>query len=176
LVVIELLEYTDHLYFGISEAVNIFDTYKLLEVLEDVDFIEKVRDFFKYLDPRISDFYYKKFKDSENGKWLLIELLPYGYKRALALLYVVDKYDAVFIEGFEAGLHVDLIRELTDFISENYKDKIVVIEAHLGTLLRFGLMRGWYVYYISREGIEENNFQRLHTMELSSRELEALKS
>jgi AAA15 family ATPase/GTPase len=167
---------TDHLYFGSSEVVNVFDTYKLLEVLEDVEFIEKVRDFFKYLDPGVSDFYYKKFKDSENGKWLPIELLPYGYKRALTLLYAVDKYDAVFIEGFETGLHVDLIRELIDFISENYKDKVVVIEAHLGTLLRFSLMREWYVYYISREGIEEINLQRLHTMELFSRELEALKS
>jgi len=163
---------TDRIYINGDEK-DIHDTHDLSDMLGEPEFVEKIEGFFKYLDPGVSEFYYKKFRDKE--EWLPIELLPYGYKRVLAMLYIIDRYDAVFIEGFEAGLHVDLIREFIDYVTENYEDKIVVIETHLGIALKFSLMRGWKVYYVSREDIEKLDLQKLHGTKLFVREMEALK-
>jgi len=162
---------TDYVFTELG-ILNIYDVHDFINMLTEPEFVERVREFFKYLDPGITAIYYRKFRD--DGEWLPVELLPYGYKRVIAMLYAIDRYDVVLIEGFEAGLHVDLIREFIDFITEHYKDKVVVIETHLGTLLRFTLMKGWTTYYVSRENIEKLDLQKLYTTRLFAREIEAL--
>ena len=171
---------TDKIYLSMdnessisNNTINIEKHKDLLNILSDFKFVRKVLEFFKYLDYGISDIYYSGFR--EDDKWFPVELLPYSYKRILAMLYAIHNSDLTIIENFEAGLHVDLIREFIDYITENYKDKIIVLESRLGATVRFGLLRNWNVYYVSRENIEKLDIQKLQVTKIFEREIEALK-
>jgi energy-coupling factor transporter ATP-binding protein EcfA2 len=130
-----------------------------------------------YTELNIERFYGGYFKEIVNGKheWRDIVLLPYGIKKAIAIIYALETYDVILIEGFESALHLDLMRALLDYMNEEYKDKIIVIETHSGLPLRWGIAKGWSVYRVERNNIVRlSKLEDLTNTELFKKELEAL--
>ena len=120
-------------------------------MLSDPEFAKKINEFFSYyyLDVEV----YGGFFRERGGEWIKVVNLPYSYRRIIAMLYALEKCDVVFIEAFDSGLHMSILKHLIDYISENYKDKVVVAEAHHASSIVFGLNRGWVAYYIEKDKI-----------------------
>jgi len=141
--------------------------------------IEKIERFLHdyYTELDIERFYGDYFREFDDGKheWRDIALLLYGIKKAIATIYALESHDVVLIEGFESALHLDLMRALLDFINDVYKDKVIVIETHNGLLLRWGIAKGWSIYYVQRNNIARlSKLEDLTNIELFKKELEAL--
>jgi energy-coupling factor transporter ATP-binding protein EcfA2 len=141
--------------------------------------IEKIERFLHdyYIELDIERFYGDYFREFADGKrkWRHITLLPYGIKKAIAIIYALESHDAVFIEGFESAFHLDLMRALLDFVNDTYSGKVIVIETHNGLPLRWGIAKGWYVYYVKRDNIVSlTRLEDLTNIELFKKELEAL--
>jgi predicted ATPase len=130
-----------------------------------------------YTELDIERFHGNYFREFVNGKheWHDIILLPYGIKKAIAIIYALETYDVILIEGFESALHLDLMRALLDFINDVYSNKVIVIETHSGLPLRWGIAKGWNVYRIERNNIVRlSKLEDLTNIELFKKELEAL--
>ncbi|AFA39191.1 hypothetical protein Pogu_1164 [Pyrobaculum oguniense TE7] len=102
-----------------------------------------------YLCPQLAkklvfygDVYYEKAQVGD--KWLPIRRLSYGQRRHLAIQAALHMGDFVFIENFEAGLHVDYLIHLLDIASE--VDNVVVLETHSGLVLKLAKMGGFRLY------------------------------
>jgi energy-coupling factor transporter ATP-binding protein EcfA2 len=151
----------------------------LREILADPGVAEKVELFLYhyYTELNIERFHGDYYKEAANGRheWRNIALLPYGIRKAIAVIYALETYDVILIEGFESALHLDLMRALLDFMNEEYKDRIIVIETHSGLPLRWGIAKGWNVYYVERNNIARlSKLEDLTNIELFRKELEAL--
>ena len=160
---------------GAMGQINIHDNDELKAIVENPAFVEKFEEFFRWREPDIERFYYGYFKEKVGG-WLELQFLPYGYKKTLLILYALEQNDIVLIEGFENALHLDLMRELLDYIDENYSNKVIVIETHNGLPLTWGVKKNWSVYYVWRDNVVElHTLKDLHETELFVKELEAMK-
>ena len=150
----------------------------LKDVLSEPLFVERVEEFLNYHGFKITRFHGVHFKELVNGvsMWVPIIALPYGIKKAILILYALENHDSVLIEGFEAGLHLDLMRSLLDYIDDTYRDRIVVVETHSGLPIRWGIDRRWSVYYVDRSTIEvlSSREELLQKAPLFKREVEAL--
>jgi len=145
-------------------------------ILSEPEIAEKAEEFFAWLDVPIIDFYHGYYKE-KGLDWLDISNLPYGYRRALMMIYALEKSDYLFIEGFENGLHIDLMLMLLDLFSK-MEGKVVVIETHNSFPIVYGLKKEWRVYYIKRSDVVEiSNYDQLREKaDLFLRELMVLKS
>jgi len=85
-----------------------------------------------------------------DGSWIRISNLAYGYRRTLSTILTLHLADAILIEGFEAGLHVDLAIDLVRIMNlDSFKDKIIVIETHNGNVMSRAISElKWMVYYM----------------------------
>jgi len=157
-----------------GDILDVYDSESLGKMLGRPEFTEKIEEFFRWLECPIYRFYRRYFK--EENTWLEIQFLPYGYKKALMLLYALENNDVVLVESFEGGLHVDLMRELLDYINNAYDDKVIIIETHSGLPVTWGIKNNWSAYYVWRNNIVKlRTPQDLSSINLFSRELEALK-
>jgi len=130
----------------------------LRDILSEPEIADKATEFFAWLDVPIVDFYHGYYK--EGGAWLDVSNLPYGYRRALMMIYALEKSDYLFIEGFESGLHISLMAELIRLLGEC--NKTVVLETHDSGSLTLALKTGWTAYYVKRdEIIEFTNYDQL---------------
>jgi energy-coupling factor transporter ATP-binding protein EcfA2 len=159
----------------LTDKLNVRNTDNLEAMLSEPEVVEALEEFFEWLDPPV-EFYRGFFKEPING-WLKITHLAYGYKRALMILYALEKCDIVSIEGFESGLHIDLMKLILQHINEKYRGKVVVIETHSGLPVTYGLATGWTVYYVTRSNIVKLKSYRdlVEKAELFLKELEAVK-
>lgn len=107
----------------------------------------------------------------EEPRWIPLKLLAYGFRRAMLITYLVEKADLILIEGFEAGLHVDLVHALLEWL--NKKTKHVVIETHSGLALKKALDFKWNVYYVSNGDAIKVTFESLDNVDMFKREIEA---
>lgn len=85
----------------------------------------------------------------EKGRWIKINELAYGIKRAMMTIIATLISDVIFIEAFEAGFHGDLILVILDYLSESGKH--FVIETHNGLAVSYGVSKGWRTFYIDEE-------------------------
>jgi len=156
----------------------IHDADMLREVLADPSIVERVEQFLhNYTELDIARIHGNYYKELVNGRyeWRHIALLPTGVKKAIAIIYALENHDAVFIEAFEANLHLDLMRALLDFVNDTYSSKIIVIETHSGLPLRWGIAKGWNVYYVKRDSITSlTRLEDLGNPELFKSEIKAL--
>lgn len=159
----------------LTNKLNAQNIDNLEAMLSEPEVVEALEEFFEWLDPPV-EFYRGFFKEPINS-WLKIAHLAYGYKRALMILYAIEKCDIVSIEGFESGLHIDLMKLILQHINEKYKGKVVVIETHSGLPVTYGLATGWTVYYVTRNNIVRLQSYRdlIEKAELFLKELEAVK-
>ena len=167
---------TDARYKYMNPVQNVDDLRNILSIPTVAEAVERFLHHY-YTELNIERFYGSYFKEVVNGRheWRDIVLLPYGIKKAIAIIYALEAYDAVFIEAFESALHLDLMRALLDFMNEEYSNKIIVIETHSGLLLRWGIAKGWNVYYVKRDSITSlTRLEDLTNTELFKKELEAL--
>jgi len=132
----------------------------LSDILSEPEIADKATEFFAWLDVPIIDFYHGYYKE-KGLDWLDISNLSYGYRRALMMIYALEKSDYLFIEGFESGLHMGLMKKLLDLFNES-DGKVIVIETHDSTPLVYGLKANWTAYYVRRdEVIEFTNYEQL---------------
>jgi energy-coupling factor transporter ATP-binding protein EcfA2 len=160
----------------LANRLNIQNIDHLEAMLSEPEVVEALEEFFEWLDPPV-EFYRGFFKEPINS-WLKIAHLAYGYRRALMILYAIEKCDVVSIEGFESGLHIDLMKLILQHINEKYRDKkVVVIETHSGLPVTYGLATGWTIYYVTRNNIVRLQSYRdlIEKAELFLKELEAVK-
>ncbi len=151
--------------------IDIWESGDINTLTEEAEFSEKIIDFF--IDLGIERLYYKKYR--ENGEWREIQFLPYGFRRAFMILYTLEHSDIIFIEGFENGMHIDLIRKIIEYIDIEYKDKIVIIETHNSLPLKLGVLKRWSVYYIDRNLIKKlSEIEDLRDVTLFNKEIEAI--
>ncbi|ABO07716.1 AAA family ATPase [Pyrobaculum calidifontis] len=80
------------------------------------------------------------------GRWIDVQTLAYGYRRALAMLIAARRADVLLVEAFEAGLHYDLAVDLIQVLKET--SALVIAESHLMATLKAALDAGWRVYYV----------------------------
>lgn len=162
----------DHMITNREEGeIDIWRSSDINTLTEEAEFSEKIIDFF--IDLGIERLYYKKYR--ENGEWREIQFLPYGFRRAFMILYTLEHSDIIFIEGFENGMHIDLIRKIIEYIDIEYKDKIVIIETHNSLPLKLGVLKGWSVYYIDRNLIKKlSGIEDLRDVTLFNKEIEAI--
>jgi predicted ATPase len=148
----------------------------LFMILSEPEIAEKAEEFFAWLDVPIIDFYHGYYRE-KGLDWLDVSNLPYGYRRALMMIYALEKSDYLFIEGFENGLHIDLMLMLLDLFSK-VEGKVTVVETHNSFPIVYGLKKGWRVYYIKRSDVVEiaNYDQLREKADLFLRELMVLKS
>jgi ABC-type oligopeptide transport system ATPase subunit len=131
----------------------------LRDILSEPEIADKATEFFAWLDVPIVDFYHGYYRE-KGLDWLDIYNLPYGYRRALMMIYALEKSDYLFIEGFESGLHISLMAELIRLLGE--RNKTVVLETHDPGSLTLALKTGWTAYYVKRdEIIEFTNYDQL---------------
>jgi hypothetical protein len=160
----------DHMITNRGE-IDIWKSDEIERLTEEAEFSEKIIDFLIGLG--IERLYYKKYR--ENGEWREIQCLPYGFRRALMILYTLEHNDVIFIEGFENGMHIDLIRKIIEYIDIEYKDKIVIIETHNSLPLKLGVLKRWSVYYIDRNLIKKlSGIEDLRDITLFKKEIEAI--
>lgn len=105
-----------------------------------------------------------------NEVWYMLNAEAAGYKRAILALILARHSDMAIIEGFENYLHIDLAVNLINKLDET--TKYTVIETHLGTLLRWAIVRGWNVYYIDKGTSKKLQPEDLGKLELYRRELQ----
>ena len=142
----------------------------LQRLLSDPEFAEKVNGFFSSW--RIGIEVYGGFYRERDGEWIKVVNLPYSYRRIIAMLYALEKCDVVFIEAFDSGLHMSMLKYLIEHISTEYKDKVVVVEAHHTPGIVFTLGRGWIVYVIERHKITKlERIEDIKNTDIFSREL-----
>jgi predicted ATPase len=107
----------------------------------------------------------------KGDEWIPVEFLSYGERKVLALMLTLKMADMVVVEGFEGGLHfnlaVDLLRKMEDY------EKYVIIETHMGILIKAGLQRGWNIYYVSKDGVTKLTKENLLDSGLFKEEAEA---
>jgi len=160
-----------------SNVFSIHNTENLKSMLRDPEVVEVLKEFFRWLEPPIEDYYLEYFREP-GSEWLNIANLAYGYRRALMFLYALEKSDIVTIEGFESGLHIDLMKYILQYINTRYKDKlkVILIETHNGLPVVYGLNTGWTVYYVTRNNIIKLQSYRdlLDRAELFLKELEVI--
>jgi hypothetical protein len=160
----------DHMITNRGE-IDIWKSDEIERLTEEAEFSEKIIDFL--IDLGIERLYYKKYR--ENGEWREIQFLPYGFRRALMILYTLEHNDVIFIEGFENGMHIDLTRKIIEYIDIEYKDKIVIIETHNSLPLKLGVLKRWSVYYIDRNLIKKlSGIEDLRDITLFKKEIEAI--
>ena len=155
---------------------SVQNTDSLEAMLSEPEVVEALEEFFEWLEPPV-ELYKGFFREPASG-WMKIAHLAYGYKRALTILYALEKCDVVAIEGFESGLHIDLMKLILQHINEErYRDKVVVIETHSGLPVTYGLATGWTVYYVTRSSIVKLQSYRdlIEKADLFLKELEAVK-
>ena len=119
-------------------------------MLSDPDFAVKLNDFFDFLNADVE--IYGGFFREHGTRWIKIASLPYSYRRIIAMLYALEKCDVVFIEAFDSGLHMLLLKHLIDYISNEY-NKVIVAEVHHASSIVFGLNQRWVAYYIEKDKI-----------------------
>lgn len=132
--------------------------------------------FFSNHELYIDYIYDGKFKISfENTiSWIDPVCLPYGYRRAFLMIYAALGSDIVFIDGFENGLHIDLVLDLLKFFTEKDGSKIIAVETHSGLVLRKGIEKGRTTHYINREHNRTNiGLKDLLEIKLFKKETEA---
>jgi predicted ATPase len=170
----------DCIYTGAPRCTDVVHEFEdLRNTLSEPTIAEAVEKFLHhyYTELDIERFHGNYFREFANGKheWRDIILLPYGIRKAIAIIYALEAYDAILIEGFESALHLDLMRALLDFINDVYSNKVIVIETHSGLPLRWGIAKGWSVYRIERNNIVRlSKLEDLTNIELFKKELEAL--
>jgi energy-coupling factor transporter ATP-binding protein EcfA2 len=160
----------------LANRLNVQNTDNLEAMLSEPEVVEALEEFFEWLEPPVE--LYRGFFKELTSSWLKIIHLAYGYRRALMILYALAKCDIVAIEGFESGLHIDLMKLILQHINEKYRDKkVVVIETHSGLPVTYGLATGWTVYYVTRSNIVKLKSYRdlIEKAELFLKELEAVK-
>jgi len=102
--------------------------------------------------------------------WVRLQDLPYGDRRALLTLVATEIADAVFIEGFEAGMHGDHAIALLDTVGE--WGKTVLAETHHGGVFAHALARGWSAYYVEEGKVRKvEKAEDLRNAELYWREI-----
>jgi len=101
--------------------------------------------------------------------WIPIEKLGYGKRKAIAMLLAYKYADLIVIEGYEAGLHVDLAIYMLSKLS----DKNVIIETHMGILLAEALERGWKTYFIHEGEAKEVTKENVFNLGIISKEVKA---
>lgn len=106
--------------------------------------------------------------------WIPIRHLSYGEKRLLAMEVAIYSGDYVFIENFEAGLHVDFIKLLLDLIGE--VQATVFIETHSGVVVKYALLKGYSVYKVERGSAVPITLDKLRDIGLFRREYEVYQS
>ena len=139
----------------------------------NIDKLFKHIDFFrKYFDYKIQYLLPEKYK--VNGVWIDPRLIPYGFRRALMIMYAVSSCDMVLVESFESGMHVDLVVKLMDWLNE-MENKYIIIETHSGLVLRYALSLDWKAHYIERGKSRFNlKLNDLSNIELFKREIDTL--
>jgi len=108
------------------------------------------------------------------GKWVPIRGLSYGQKKFLVIQAAVYGGDFVFVENFEAGLHVDYVTALLDAMANT--NAVVMIETHSGIVVKYALMRGFSVYKAENGGFIQININDLNRYDLFQREYQVLQS
>ncbi|MGC9119586.1 MAG: AAA family ATPase [Thermoproteus sp.] len=108
------------------------------------------------------------------GKWIPIRGLSYGQKKFLAIQAAIYGGDFIFVENFEAGLHVDYITSLLDAMTNT--NAVVMIETHSGIVVKYALMRGFSVYKAESGRFMRINFNELSRYDLFQREYQVLQS
>ncbi len=140
----------DKLYFiPKRDTLNIWDVneWRTIVTTEFIDKMESISSFLEeYFDYYIEAIHPDKFK--VDGKWIVPTAIPYGFRRAIAVMYATLRSDIVLIEGFENSLHIDLIKELMEWLNENAK--LLIIETHSGLVLQKALSLNWIVHYIDK--------------------------
>lgn len=105
-----------------------------------------------------------------DGEWIPIENLSYGQRRFLAIQAALHSSDFVFIENFEAGLHVDYIVRLLERAAST--DGVVVLETHSGLVLKTAMREGFDLYKV--EDGEAKKISELTDSEMFQREMRYL--
>jgi len=80
------------------------------------------------------------------GKWIEIQTLAYGYRRALAMLVAARRAEVLLVEAFEAGPHYDLAVDLIQVLKD--AGALIIAESHIMATLKAALDAGWRVYYV----------------------------
>ena len=127
-------------------------TYPLLETLHDFNIAEYLHSGYAL----------------KNSEWIPIELLSYGERKAVSLLLTAFYSDLIVVEGFEAGLHLDLELKLL----RSLEDKIAIIETHMGLIVSTCLRNEWNIYYVDRGSAEKITKENILRKELFAREWE----
>ncbi len=159
-----------------SHVFSIHDATHLKSMLREPEVVEVLEEFFRWLEPPIEDFYLEYFREP-GSEWLNIVNLAYGYRKALMFFYALEKSDIVTLEGFEGGLHIDLMKYILQYVNTRYRDKkVILIETHNGLPVVYGLNTGWTVYYVTRNNIVKLQSYRdlLDKAELFLKELEVI--
>jgi hypothetical protein len=155
--------------------ISVGDQSDLQRMLSDPRFAKKINDVFDLWHTNIE--VYGGFFREYGGEWVRVVNLPYSYRRIIAILYALEKSDIVFIEAFDAGLHMSTMKRLIDYISEDYKDKVVVAELHHTPGIVFGLQRGWKAYVIEKERVTKlERYEDIKNTDAFFRELSEVSS
>ena len=159
----------------LANRLNVQNADNLEAMLSEPEVVEALEEFFEWLEPPVE--LYRGFFKELTSSWLKIIHLAYGYRRALMILYALAKCGIVAIEGFESGLHIDLMKLILQHINERYGDRVVVVETHSGLPVTYGLATGWTVYYVTRSSIVKLQSYRdlIEKADLFLKELEAVK-
>ena len=104
------------------------------------------------------------------GDWISTRELSFGQRRFLAILAALHAGDFVFVENFEAGLHVDYVVRLLETAIN--MDNVVVLETHSGLVLKMAMRRGFKLYKVEDNHVKE--IADLSDSALFKRELEYL--
>ena len=105
------------------------------------------------------------------GDWISTRELSYGQRRFLAIQAALHVGDFVFVENFEAGLHVDFIVELLEAAAQ--AKNTVVLETHSALVVRRAPELGFKVYKV--EGGTAKFVQDPRDVELFRREIQYLR-
>jgi hypothetical protein len=154
--------------------ISVGDQSDLQRMLSDPEFAKKVNDVFDLWYTNIE--VYGGFFREYGGEWYKVVNLPYSYRRIIAILYALEKSDIVFIEAFDAGLHMSTMKRLIEYI-EDYKDKAIIAELHHTPGIVFGLQRGWKVYHVEKERITKlERYEDIKNTDVFFRELSEVSS
>lgn len=168
-------------YSGRSEQLNIClmssssDTdFSFLGITDLVKFEKILFDAFEIDGPKLAS--RNKWMFMQNGEWIPVESLAYGFKRSILMLLAVIISEALFIESFEAGLHIDLASNLLHYLTAYGNDKTIVLETHSGIIMTLATLdEKWKAYYLENgEAIKElKNIEDLRDTSLYKKEYES---
>lgn len=112
-----------------------------------------------------------------DGKWMPINVLSEGLRRAILMIIAMHHSDLLIIEGFENSLHIDLIVYLLNRF-EAYEDKKIIVETHSGTVVlsRKMIPEKWQAYYVDRGTVRKLTKEAMKEISLlrSEREVYSL--